>query len=75
MEQDKLVNPFEGPLNSVYQTIRNRNRCSHRDYQNIAVNGATSYSFTEAVKVLKRDQKTDNVSSILSFCLFVPTQL
>lgn len=29
-----------GPVNSTYQVMRSRNLCAHRDFQNIAVNGA-----------------------------------
>lgn len=28
------------PTDSLYQTLLQRNRCNHRDYQNIGVNGA-----------------------------------
>jgi acyloxyacyl hydrolase len=30
------------PVDSIYLRMRERNRCNHRDYQNIAVNGARS---------------------------------
>lgn len=36
-------------LESVYLRMRERNRCTHRDYQNIAVNGADVVSMNEKV--------------------------
>ena len=29
-------------MHSVYKYMKNRNRCNHRDYQNLGVNGARS---------------------------------
>ena len=29
-----------GPIDSIYLRMRERNRCNHRDFQNIGVNGA-----------------------------------
>jgi hypothetical protein len=39
------LDPYEGllhPLSSVYLKLVERNRCNHRDFQNLAVNGADS---------------------------------
>lgn len=40
-----MQNPYpavnHGPTDSVYMRFRDRNRCNHRDYQNIAVNVCT----------------------------------
>lgn len=36
-----------GPVESIYLLLRERNRCLHRDYQNIAVNGADSFTTQE----------------------------
>eukprot|EP01091_Cochliopodium_minus_P014608 TRINITY_DN4991_c0_g1_i1.p1 TRINITY_DN4991_c0_g1~~TRINITY_DN4991_c0_g1_i1.p1 ORF type:complete len:566 (-),score=151.84 TRINITY_DN4991_c0_g1_i1:74-1771(-) len=36
------VTPSDLPMDSVYKFIKNRNRCNHRDYQNLGVNGARS---------------------------------
>ncbi|RUS87947.1 hypothetical protein EGW08_004302 [Elysia chlorotica] len=30
---------IQGPIDSIYMRMRKRNRCNHRDYQNIAFNG------------------------------------
>jgi len=37
-----------------------RDHCNHRDYQNIAVNGARSSSMLNIMKTLSRDQKNDS---------------
>eukprot|EP01091_Cochliopodium_minus_P012530 TRINITY_DN3815_c0_g1_i1.p1 TRINITY_DN3815_c0_g1~~TRINITY_DN3815_c0_g1_i1.p1 ORF type:complete len:559 (+),score=123.51 TRINITY_DN3815_c0_g1_i1:470-2146(+) len=34
--------PLSTGVNSIYLRMRERNRCNHRDYQNISVNGARS---------------------------------
>lgn len=46
------------PLDSIYLRLRARNRCNHRDYQNIGVNGARSTSMMRA--------NTSNDSSIIT---------
>lgn len=50
---------FVYPLRSLYKTLRERNHCNHRDYQNIAVNGGDSYNVQEYLKAVARDQKHD----------------
>lgn len=42
---------FSNDINgeSVYSRLRKRNRCNHRDFQNLAVNGAKSKSLLEQV--------------------------
>ena len=37
---------IQGPIDSVYMRLRQRNRCNHKDYQNIAVNGRSSRTQT-----------------------------
>ncbi|XP_021349956.1 acyloxyacyl hydrolase-like [Mizuhopecten yessoensis] len=55
------TNVNHGPMNSVYDYLWQRNRCNHRDYQNIAVNGARSGSMVDEIeKSLFRNQTTDN---------------
>lgn len=44
----------EGPVSSVYQALRQRNHCIHRDYQNIAVNSHGSFQVIDDVKHLSR---------------------
>ena len=36
---DSIWKVAKGPTESIYKNILKRNRCNHRDYQNIAVNG------------------------------------
>lgn len=36
---DSIWDVAKGPTVSVYQNLLRRNRCNHRDYQNVAVNG------------------------------------
>ncbi|EDQ91273.1 uncharacterized protein MONBRDRAFT_34989 [Monosiga brevicollis MX1] len=51
---------ISGPDNSTYMVARNRNRCIHRDFQNIAVNGARAGSMNSTiVKTLARNQQED----------------
>jgi len=50
----------EGPVDSAYLRISQRNLCSHRDYQNIAVNGADSNIVNATVMhTIARNQSTD----------------
>lgn len=53
-------NSITGPMDSIYSRMVQRNRCNHRDYQNIAVNGARSSSMNRTiVRSLARHQKLD----------------
>ncbi|XP_021349961.1 acyloxyacyl hydrolase-like isoform X2 [Mizuhopecten yessoensis] len=55
------TNVNHGPMNSVYDYLWQRNRCNHRDYQNLAVNGARSWSVADTIeKSISRNQITDN---------------
>ncbi|KAJ3435799.1 acyloxyacyl hydrolase [Anaeramoeba flamelloides] len=49
-----------GPVNSVYLQMRKINRCNHRNYQNIAVNGMSSHYIIKLIEttVNKDEQKT-----------------
>lgn len=38
-----------GPVDSTYLRLRSLNRCNHRDYQNIAVNGARSSAMADDI--------------------------
>lgn len=50
-----------GPMDSAYLRIRLANRCSHRDYQNIGVNGARSGSMAhDIIKTFARNQTSDH---------------
>jgi len=51
----------EGNVSSSYLKIRERNKCIHRDYQNIAVNGARSGSMSDKIVLsLARNQQLDH---------------
>ncbi|RNA11317.1 acyloxyacyl hydrolase [Brachionus plicatilis] len=45
--------------NSIYLKMLDRNRCIFRDYQNVAVNGASTRSIQDIAKTLNRNQKQD----------------
>lgn len=49
-----------GIVDSIYLRMLQRNRCIHRDYQNIAVNGARTSAMKTIAKTLSRNQTTDN---------------
>eukprot|EP00003_Mantamonas_plastica_P021532 TRINITY_DN349_c0_g1_i8.p1 TRINITY_DN349_c0_g1~~TRINITY_DN349_c0_g1_i8.p1 ORF type:complete len:485 (+),score=158.52 TRINITY_DN349_c0_g1_i8:34-1455(+) len=50
-----------GPMNSIYTNMVQRNRCNHRDFQNIGVNGCRSGSMSPpgVINSLARDQFAD----------------
>lgn len=47
-------NSIQGPMDSIYLKMRERNRCNHRDFQNIAVNGAKSSSIKQIAESMSR---------------------
>jgi len=50
-----------GPLDSMYLRMRERNLCSHRDYQNMGVNGARSSAmYSSIVDTMARNQNLDH---------------
>jgi acyloxyacyl hydrolase len=48
-----------GPTRSLYLRLFDLDHCNHRDYQNIAVNGARSGSMDDIMKSLARHPKDD----------------
>ena len=55
-----------GPVNSSYLVNRNRNRCAHRDYQNLGVNGARAGSMNDTIqRGLSRDPKSDHPALVM----------
>ncbi|XP_077159500.1 acyloxyacyl hydrolase isoform X2 [Paroedura picta] len=54
-----LNSTIGGWTDSIYQRLRKRNRCSHRDYQNISRNGGSSKNLWNLLKNLARSQKFD----------------
>lgn len=52
---------INGPVQSLYLNLRDKNRCNHRDYQNIGVNGARSSSMSDTiVKGFARNPELDH---------------
>lgn len=50
-----------GNVDSIYFRLRERNRCNHRDYQNICINGGESGKFASyMIKHVKRNRTTDH---------------
>ncbi|XP_060079937.1 acyloxyacyl hydrolase-like [Ylistrum balloti] len=43
-------NVIHGPMYSVYNYLWQRNRCNHRDYQNLSVNGARSSAMADTIE-------------------------
>eukprot|EP00698_Gefionella_okellyi_P023495 TRINITY_DN8044_c0_g1_i1.p1 TRINITY_DN8044_c0_g1~~TRINITY_DN8044_c0_g1_i1.p1 ORF type:complete len:587 (+),score=106.89 TRINITY_DN8044_c0_g1_i1:57-1817(+) len=53
--------PWSNGMDSIYLRMRERNRCNHRDYVSVAVNGARSSGMTTHVmSAYTRDIKNDN---------------
>ncbi|XP_014667051.1 PREDICTED: acyloxyacyl hydrolase-like [Priapulus caudatus] len=50
---------IHGTTQSVYSRMRERNRCNHRDYQNLAVNGASSFDLYSIREALARNPRND----------------
>ena len=60
-DPEKWRQDISGPVESLYLKFRARNRCNHRDFQNIAVNGARSSSMKEKImKTFSRNPTLDN---------------
>lgn len=59
-ETSKWHGAPQGPLDSIYLRVRGQNLCSHRDYQNIGVNGAKAKDipFNNGL-TMKRNQTID----------------
>ncbi|XP_055974502.1 acyloxyacyl hydrolase isoform X2 [Sorex fumeus] len=50
---------------SIYLRLRERNRCNHRDYQNIARNGASSQNLESFIESLSRNQLLDHPAIVI----------
>jgi acyloxyacyl hydrolase len=48
------------PTDSLYKFMRQQNRCVHRDYQNLCVNGMRSGPVAELIKTMARSNQTDH---------------
>ena len=53
-------------IDSIYLKLWERNHCNHRDYQNVARNGAASFDANLLVKSMARDQKRDQPALVFS---------
>jgi len=51
---------YNGPVNSVYKHLYQRNKCNFRDYQNVAVNGARSTNTLPHILKVSRLQVQDH---------------
>ncbi|XP_022239234.1 acyloxyacyl hydrolase-like, partial [Limulus polyphemus] len=46
-------------VDSLYWRLHTRNRCNHRDYQNLSFNGANSSTILHCIKSISRSRTTD----------------
>jgi acyloxyacyl hydrolase len=51
----KFAPAVHGPMQSLYNLLRERNQCNHNDFQNIGVNGAASGNLVEWATLLNRN--------------------
>lgn len=56
---------FQSVTDSLYLRLRARNRCNHRDYQNLSQNGASSYEGLSHVNAISRNQTTDRPAVVI----------
>ncbi|XP_061441962.1 acyloxyacyl hydrolase isoform X2 [Rhineura floridana] len=63
-----LHSTIGGWTESFYLHLRRRNRCNHRDYQNISKNGGSSRNILDLVKSLARSQQFDK-PAIVTFAM------
>jgi len=57
--ENKWPHSISGPVDSLYLRLSEMNRCIHRDYQSIAVNGARSSNMEDTMHGLARNQAMD----------------
>ncbi|XP_027625569.1 acyloxyacyl hydrolase isoform X2 [Tupaia chinensis] len=50
---------------SIYRRLRERNRCNHRDYQNISRNGASSQNLKQFIESLSRSKLWDHPAVVI----------
>ncbi|XP_074140626.1 acyloxyacyl hydrolase isoform X1 [Sminthopsis crassicaudata] len=60
-----LNSASRSPDLSVYLRLRQRNRCNHRDYQNISRNGASSGNLLKFLGSLSRNQLLDHPAIVV----------
>uniref|UniRef100_A0A1B6DSR3 Saposin B-type domain-containing protein n=2 Tax=Clastoptera arizonana TaxID=38151 RepID=A0A1B6DSR3_9HEMI len=49
----------QGPVDSLYLRLRERNHCNHRDYQNLCRNGDLSIDVVKSAQLISRNSSTD----------------
>lgn len=55
-----------GPMTSLYSLTNERNRCNHRDFQNLGVNGARVKALVEWVNLLARGASDKPIATVFS---------
>eukprot|EP00043_Microstomoeca_roanoka_P000402 m.27633 g.27633 ORF g.27633 m.27633 type:complete len:573 (-) comp10289_c1_seq1:105-1823(-) len=58
-----------GRSNSTYQVMRERNRCIHRDFQNIGVNGARAGSMNDSIVFSMKRSQTGDYPALVMYAL------
>ena len=62
----QLANASYRPAHvSLADRLRARNRCNHRDFQNIGVNGARMTAVQPLIESIARDARTDHPALVL----------
>jgi hypothetical protein len=60
MRRHRVTGHVEDPfVDSLYLRLRKQNLCNHRDYQNVAVNGANSLKLKSIVPTVARNDSFD----------------
>ena len=59
----KLI--YDDKVQSLYLKLRNRNLCNHRDYQNLARNGATSFDTLNYQESISRNPLRDKPAIVI----------
>ncbi|XP_042331105.1 acyloxyacyl hydrolase [Sceloporus undulatus] len=60
-----LNSTIGGWTESLYLQLRKRNRCNHRDYQNLSKNGGSSENVLELLESLARNQQFDKPAVVI----------
>lgn len=55
----------KGVTDSVYLRLKERNRCNHRDYQNLCRNGDSSFDTARTAKLISRNATTDKPALVI----------
>lgn len=60
-----FLNCFQGVTDSIYLRLKERNRCNHRDYQNLCRNGDSSFDTAYTAKLISRNATTDKPALLI----------